>query len=313
MPERAGAGEKGGGMSSERDVVSAGPVGRDRGWRRALLVAAALVVVLVGAGALAVAGGGEGVGGDDAEGLRIVLQPVWALAEGEVDVAAEVVARRTEALGLGGAEVRTEGERVIVIVPRAARIGDPAALGEVLGRRGELRFRPVLQEQAVPRPGAGAPPGPRPGAPVGEVTPPEADRPGDVVTLEDADGQIVYLLGPSVVGGDVVESARPEQDPAGGWAVSLTLRPGAAGIDQFNLAAAACSPPSAPCPTGKLAIVLDSVVHSAPTVQQPTFERDAIRVSGGFSPAEADAVALVLSSGTLPAAFTAEVVDPAGR
>ena len=36
------------------------------------------------------------------------------------------------------------------------------------------------------------------------------------------------------------------------------MKGGADGIDQFNAIAAQCSPPSETCPTGQLAIVLDS-------------------------------------------------------
>ena len=59
------------------------------------------------------------------------------------------------------------------------------------------------------------------------------------------------------------------------------------GIDQFNAIAAQCSPPSETCPTGQLAIVLDSVVQSAPTIQQPSFNADGIAITGDFTESEA--------------------------
>ena len=58
------------------------------------------------------------------------------------------------------------------------------------------------------------------------------------------------------------------------------------------------------CPTGQLAIVLDSVVQSAPTIQTPSFERDEIQISGTFTEEEAKRLALALNYGSLPTALT---------
>ena len=59
------------------------------------------------------------------------------------------------------------------------------------------------------------------------------------------------------------------------------MKGGADGIDQFNAIAAQCNPPSETCPTGQLAIVLDSVVQSAPDdPDSRASTQDEIQISG---------------------------------
>jgi preprotein translocase subunit SecD len=119
------------------------------------------------------------------------------------------------------------------------------------------------------------------------------------VTLQGKDGEGVYRLGPTLATGTIVSSARAEI-PQGQWLVSLTMKGGADGIDKFNEIAAQCNSRSETCPSGQLAIVLDSVVQSAPTIQQPSYERDQIVIEGSFTEGEAKDLALVLRYGALP-------------
>ena len=144
-----------------------------------------------------------------------------------------------------------------------------------------------------------------PTLPAVELTPREEDLPENNVTLpeldEDAEIVFVYNLGPSQATGEIVSDASAVLDPnTGEWSVSLEMKGGADGIDQFNAIAAQCNPPSETCPTGQLAIVLDSVVQSAPTIQTPSFAKDEIQISGSFSESEAKDLALALNYGKLP-------------
>jgi len=127
------------------------------------------------------------------------------------------------------------------------------------------------------------------------------DQADATVTLQGKDGDGVYQLGPTLATGTIVSSARAEI-PQGQWLVSLTMKGGADGIDRFNEIAAQCYQASDPtvCPTGQLAIVLDSVVQSAPNIDAPSFARDEITISGSFSEGEAKDLALVLRYGALP-------------
>jgi preprotein translocase subunit SecD len=147
------------------------------------------------------------------------------------------------------------------------------------------------------------------------------DRDGDdaavPVTLENPDTGERLHLGPALATGEIVETARAQLDPnTGQWSVGLTIRSGAS-IDAFNAAAATCFGGSPLCPTGQLGIVLDSAVVSAPTIQQPSFQRDQIQISGQFTEGEAKNLALVLRYGALPIALetqaTQEVSATLGR
>ncbi|MGH9230587.1 MAG: protein translocase subunit SecD, partial [Acidimicrobiales bacterium] len=104
---------------------------------------------------------------------------------------------------------------------------------------------------------------------------------------------------PTLATGRIVSSAQAEI-PQGQWLVALSMKGGEDGIDKFNEIAAECNPPSEVCPTGRLAIVLDSVVQSAPTINEPSYSKDDITISGSFSEGEAKDLALVLRYGSLP-------------
>jgi preprotein translocase subunit SecD len=140
------------------------------------------------------------------------------------------------------------------------------------------------------------------------ITEPEDDEADAQVTLEGIDDS-VYQLGPSLATGRVVSSANAELDQAGRWTVALEMHGGDEGIGLFNQVAAQCNPPSQVCPTGQLAIVLDSVVQSAPTIQQSSYERDQIQISGDFSESEAKDLALVLRYGSLPVELERQTVQ----
>src|ERR671913_158864 len=119
-----------------------------------------------------------------------------------------------------------------------------------------------------------------------------------VILPGKAEGDGPYQLGPSLATGRIVSSASAEFQNE--WVVALSMKGGADGIDTFNGIAAECFNRSQVCPTGQLAIVLDSVVQSAPNIEQPSYERDQIQISGTFSEGEAKDLALVLRYGSLP-------------
>ena len=60
---------------------------------------------------------------------------------------------------------------------------------------------------------------------------------------------VVYGLGSSALDGSAFESARAVESQ-GGWVVNPVLKPGAAGLDAFNAAAAHCYAKDETCPTG---------------------------------------------------------------
>ena len=131
-----------------------------------------------------------------------------------------------------------------------------------------------------------------------ELTPREQDEADQTVTLADKD-DVVYQLGPALATGRIVQTAQAEI-PQGQWVVALKMRGGENGIDKFNEIASQCYSRAQTCPSGQLAIVLDSVVQSAPNIQEPSYTRDQIQISGSFDESDAKDLALVLRYGSLP-------------
>ena len=146
------------------------------------------------------------------------------------------------------------------------------------------------------------------------TTPADQDDPAKDVVLEekDRDGTVVarYSLGPAALTGAGVQTAEAQINPnTGEWSVHLTMKSGTVGIDGWNQLATRCFNRDATCPTGQIAIVLDSIVKSAPVVQTPTFERDQIQITGNFSEREAKNLALVLRYGSLPVPLVPQAVQ----
>jgi preprotein translocase subunit SecD len=175
---------------------------------------------------------------------------------------------------------------------------DENAAGLPLGESAGAAQEPTTTTTAPPTTTTTAPGAPAQPAPV-QLTSRQDDKADATVTLAGKDGEGVFELGPALATGKIVSSARAEI-PQGQWLVALSMKGGADGIDKFNEIAAQCNPPSATCPTGRLAIVLDSVVQSAPTINEPSYSKDDITISGSFTEGEAKDLALVLRYGSLP-------------
>ncbi len=131
------------------------------------------------------------------------------------------------------------------------------------------------------------------------------------VTLPGKDGDQQYTLGPVLLTGDALSGASAGLDSQGQWQVGPTFRGGKEGIDKFNKAATLCyngdplCPPNAQdsasgAPRGQLAIVLDGEVLTAPSINEATFDKDQISISGSFKEQEAKDVATALRYGALP-------------
>ncbi len=94
----------------------------------------------------------------------------------------------------------------------------------------------------------------------------------------------------------------------GAWGVTVDLRSGSKGSDIWNALAAQCYDKQQTCPTGQLAIELDGVLQSAPTVNARVFN-NGVEITGSFSEAEARNLARVLNSGSLPVELKVESVQ----
>ena len=291
-------------------------------------LAGILVVALVLLGATFALGNRPELGLDLQGGASVVLRPPAGTEDTEVlDAAIEVIRSRVDALGVAEPDITRQGSAIVVELPG---VTDQQRAVEVVGQTAELRFRPVLG--VLPPAGTPAPvttttvppaePAEGEGDPTTSTTldlgavpttaPEDNVADAEVVLPElDAEGDVVqrYRLGPTEVTGSAVEGAQARLQGAAQWTVELAFTE--AGIDGFNALAATCVPASETCPpsgvstqtglpVGSVAIELDGVVQSAPTIQAASFERDQVVISGSFTEEEAKDLALVLRFGALP-------------
>ena len=142
------------------------------------------------------------------------------------------------------------------------------------------------------------------------------DSKNQVVVLPEVDRKTgettaIFKLGPVLVEGTALDSATASIDDTGQWQVNPVFKDGKDGIDAFNAAAAKCNAgTNAVCPgsggPGRLAVVLDNEVLTAPTINSATFQRDSIKISGSFDEKSAKDVALALKYGALPVVLVAQ-------
>lgn len=257
------------------------------------------------------------------------FRPVLQQSQVPPDVLAEAVAEAQEATGEGdgtsttttttttapdgsatdeGAARLVEGESAAAVQqePTTTTTAAPADEGDA-GTGDE----PAEDQPAGDQPAEDQPAGEEPAEGELQLTPRAQDEADATVTVAGADGETVYVLGPTLATGRIVRTASAEF-PQNEWVVALEMRGGEDGIDRFNEIAAQCYLASDPevCPTGQLAIVLDSVVQSAPTINSPSFAADQISISGGpFTESEAKDLALVLRYGALPVELERQTVE----
>ncbi|MBI2168225.1 MAG: protein translocase subunit SecD, partial [Actinobacteria bacterium] len=130
-----------------------------------------------------------------------------------------------------------------------------------------------------------------------------ADQP---IVASDRESELQYQLGPAEVTGRAVRTARAEFQ-GGAWAVNVEFT--GQGSTEWDAMAAQYV-------GQRVAIVLDGVVQSAPTIQQAEFGGSA-QITGDFSEGEAKDLALILRFGALPVEleqiFAEEVSATFGR
>lgn len=116
-----------------------------------------------------------------------------------------------------------------------------------------------------------------------------ADQP---IVAQDKDRELLYQLGPAEATGGAIKTATADFDPqSGAWAVNLEFT--SDGFDQWNAIAAKYV-------QQQVAIVLDGVVQSAPTIEAERFDANSAVITGDFTEGEAKDLALVLKFGALP-------------
>jgi preprotein translocase subunit SecD len=123
------------------------------------------------------------------------------------------------------------------------------------------------------------------------VTQADSANSDDVVMYTNLDQTILYILGPAEVTGDAVSGASATFQNE--WVVNVDFNP--EGSERFDAMAAANF-------GRQVAIALDGVVYSAPTINATEFNGTAV-ISGTFEQEDAQDLELVLQFGALPIEF----------
>jgi SecD/SecF fusion protein len=260
-------------------------------------------------------------------GTQIVLEtsdsPTTKADNESTDRALEVLRRRVDSLGVAEPTLARSGERRIVV--ELPDVQDPRRAAEVIGRTAQLTCHPVLgaepptptQNGAGPTTSPASPPSRSPGsappsAPTGQATAPAPSPTRSTVVdqrretvLPDEDGQRLRL-GPAALTGEGVGGADARTDPqqpALGWFVTIDFRGGGGRSWEQVTRQAACRQPGDP--QRRVAIVLDNQIISSPQVEETVrcgvgIMGGSTQITGQFSPAEAQDLALLIKGGALP-------------
>ncbi len=275
---------------------------RDK-WRLILVV----VVVIIAAAVAFPVKGKIRLGLDLRGGVHIILQakgtPENPLTPDSLERLLVVLRSRVDQYGIAEPVIQREGEdRIAVDLPG---IEDPEAALDLIGRTAVLQFRQVLGES----PRVPAKPGranydsdeqfktaeDRWTAAKNEVDlyikqMEEAVKSNPDMAVARSENGSAYLLGKQYVGGGELTKAETNFDQFGKAAVSL----------KFNTEGAKLFDEATAANIGKqIAIVLDGIVISAPVVQQRISGGEA-QITGSFSTAEANRLAIMLRAGALP-------------
>jgi preprotein translocase subunit SecD len=214
--------------------------------------------------------------GLDLKGGLSVIYATSEPADGEqLVIVRDLMRDQLESFGIAEPDVRVEGDNIIVDLPG---VSDQEAAFDALQVSGIVTLRPVIV--------------------CGGTTPP--DEAAGQSLLPRADGLGSCLLGPAGGTGEVFEQGSAGADidqQTGQWVVNVNLRDD--GQVVWNNLAQLCFNGAGNCPSRQLAIVLDDVIQSAPTVQTPDFPGN-VQISGAFTEDEVRSLARVLNRGAFP-------------
>ncbi len=285
---------------------------------RALAILAAFLIALL-ATALIQGATAVRLGLDLRGGTSVTLQPRASTDAGKVtsesiDQAVAIIRQRVNSVGVAESEVTAQGSganrQIVISVPGESgrRVVD------LVGQTAELRFRQVLAESSALAGAGGGDATPAAGISADlnarsaalDCTNPAnlqgtgADAPSETIVACARTGTAKYILGPAEVLGQQVSkaSAGIDQQGASAWFVSLTFD--GEGTKAFGAQTARVT--SLPSPQNQVAIVLDGLVVSAPSIREAIPSGEA-QITGSFTQLEAQDLANVLKYGALPLAF----------
>jgi preprotein translocase subunit SecD len=282
---------------------------------------AILALILVGLTATALLQGATSVrlGLDLRGGTSVTLQPRASndsnkVTSEAIDQAVSIIRQRVNSLGVAESEVTAQGSganrQIVISVP-----GDSGRrVVDLVGQTAELRFRQVLAtaagtagagvDTATPVSGVSADLNAKFAAldctNVTNLQGTGADAPTDTIVACSRTGTSKFILAPAEVLGRQVSKAAAGIDTQAGnvWTVQLTFN--GEGTKAFGALTARVT--SLTSPQNQVAIVLDGLVVSAPSINEAIPSGNA-QITGNFSQTEAQDLANVLKYGALPLAF----------
>ncbi|CAB4642841.1 unannotated protein [freshwater metagenome] len=293
-----------------------------------------------------IVGNSPSLGLDLQGGASVTMTPIGEYEEAALSVAVDIIRQRVDSIGVAEPEIIRQGDTVVVNLPGVkdqqqaldliGRTGavemrpvlrtaenpentttTTVAKGATTTTVKGATSSTVAQSSttlAPPSGGGGESRGravPQTTVPVTTTVPgtdPETGlAPGQTIYAGQKDG-LIYLLGPAGATGEVFTNEATAQIDAGGWAVSVNLRDGAAGEDQWNALAKQCFEGGEGCPSKQIAISLDGEVISAPVVQAPSFN-GSVQITGSFTEKEANDLARILQFGAVPVKFDTPTVQ----
>ncbi|HYX43861.1 MAG TPA: protein translocase subunit SecD, partial [Acidimicrobiales bacterium] len=277
-----------------------------------------LIITAIALGATIASGNSPELGLDLQGGASVVLQPKNKVPSSVLNQSIEIIRSRVDALGVAEPDISRQGDSIIVQLP-GVKNRDRAL--QIVGQTAQLYFRPVLQvlpaqETAAPTTTpptttaetattvAGTPTTTAPATTM-KTTPPEENDPAKQVVLpeKDREGNVTsrYLLGPAEVRGQAISDAKAHVDTnSGAWTVTFDLTGN--GTKEWNAMAAKVGRGN------RIAIDLDGVVRSAPSLEQTEFQGNG-QITGNFTEREAKDLALVLRYGSLPVQLEPQTVQ----
>lgn len=208
--------------------------------------------------------------------ITLTLSPpaMAARAKGAIEQSIEIVRRRIDETGVVEPHIAQQGgDRIIVQLPG---INDPNRIKQLLGKTAKMTFR-LVDETANPTANTSAPPG--------IEFLPYQERPGERIAVRKR---------VDVDGAELTDARAGTNPQTGEWVVNFTFN--SVGTKRFaDISRANVN--------RRFAIVLDDKVISAPVIREPiTGGRG--QISGSFTAASANDLAVLLRAGALPAPLT---------
>lgn len=220
-------------------------------------------------------------------GVSVILAPTDTASEDDLIVIRDLIREELESRGIAEPDVRVEGSNLVVDLPGVRDQRDALDAVDVAGI---VTLRTVVLCGFAP------------GAPTEDLA-------AGQELLAQRDGLDLCLVNPPGGTGEVFSqgSAAPTLEaPPVGWGVTVDLRTDGSVV--WNALAVECFNGTSKCPSRQLAIVLDDVIQSAPTVNAPSFA-GSVSITGSFTEDEARALSRVLNRGAFPVGVEAQSVE----